>query len=377
MTAKQKPFHRALGTWYEAQGRRDLPWRSAPSPYTVWVSEIMLQQTQVKTVQERFFTPFMQRFPTLQTLAEASEDEVLKLWQGLGYYSRARNMLKAAKIASPQLPDTVEGLLALPGIGRNTAHAILAFGYHSPYAVMEANVKRVICRLYALEHPTESQLWELAQTQLNIKAPFNHNQAMMDLGAMVCTPKSPDCSACPVAFCCKGKDAPLRYPVAKAAKAVPTRHKNIVLLQDESAKIYCTPRQSAFLGGLYGFVEQDRSEMKLMHQGQTLTLSKHSYCGTINHVYSHFRLEGDVYLIRLASRQNGAEWKSQQELAVLPISKADEKALAIAQPFGQRHHAAALATTTHRQKAPKQATLPSPQAAPATPVPPKKTPANR
>ncbi|MBY0354265.1 MAG: hypothetical protein K2Q12_00885, partial [Rickettsiales bacterium] len=144
-----KPLHhQTIHDWYAAHGRHSLPWRLTRDPYAIYVSEIMLQQTQVATVLTRFYHPFLARFPTLQSLADASQEEVLKAWEGLGYYSRARNLHQAAKICAPTLPTTVEGLLELPGIGRNTAHAIAAFAYHQPVAVMEANVKRVLHRLH-------------------------------------------------------------------------------------------------------------------------------------------------------------------------------------------------------------------------------------
>ena len=136
--------HKAIQEWYATHGRKDLPWRNTKEPYHIYISEIMLQQTQVSTVLARYYFPFLKKFPTLSVLAKAPEVEVLKAWEGLGYYQRARNLHKAAKITAPQLPHTLEGLLALPGIGQNTAHAILAFAHHKPVPVLEANVKRVI-----------------------------------------------------------------------------------------------------------------------------------------------------------------------------------------------------------------------------------------
>ena len=327
MNSKYKHFHRELASWYEAHGRHDLPWRTTTCAYAIYVSEVMLQQTQVKTVLERFYGPFMERFPTLQSLADASEEEVLKYWQGLGYYSRARNLRKAAIAAAPALPDSPDALLALPGIGRNTAHAILAFGFHQPFAVMEANVKRVICRMFALEAPTTAQLWEKAQSLLNPDDPFDYNQAMMDVGAMICTPKTPRCGECPAALVCAGKSSPERYPAPKQRKVVPIRHQRIAIALDAAGKIYCTQRESRFLGGLYGFVELDANATAFTHLGKRYALTE--ALGSISHTYSHFRLEADVFVVRLAETFNSPEWKTPQELDALPVSKADEKARAL------------------------------------------------
>lgn len=329
MNSKHKPFHLALETWYRAHGRHDLPWRKTNDPYAVYISEVMLQQTQVKTVLERFYDPFMRRFPSLDALANASEQEVLKHWQGLGYYSRARNLYKAAQICAPRLPDNAEGLLALPGIGQNTAHAILAFGFRKPYAVMEANVKRVLCRIFALESPTAATLWEKAALLLNEEAPFDYNQAMMDLGAMICTSKSPACLACPAAKICSGKKNPTAYPAPKISKAVPTRAKRIVVLQDEAGKLFCTPRNTQFLGGLYGFLEVDSSQKNLVFQGKKYPTTLRNSIGVLTQIYSHFRLEASVHRLKIMGIQNGPEWMSPQELHTLPLSKADEKALAL------------------------------------------------
>ena len=186
-------FHRKLHAWYEAHGRHDLPWRTTADPYAIYISEIMLQQTQVKTVLERFYFPFLKRFPTLQSLADAPQADVMKHWEGLGYYRRAANLHKAAKQAAPSMPDSVEGLLSLSGIGQNTAHAVAAFAYKLPVPVLEANVKRVVARIFALETPTPNQWWDAAWALLNTDNPFDYNQAMMDLGSAICTPKARAC----------------------------------------------------------------------------------------------------------------------------------------------------------------------------------------
>ena len=176
----------------------------------------MLQQTQVATVLARFYEPFLNRFPTIATLAAASEQEVLQQWQGLGYYSRARNLHAAARqiVASSQ-PTDASGWRALPGIGQNTANAIAAFAHHQPVAILEANVKRVACRIFALQQPTPAQCWQAAEALLNPQQPFDHNQAMMDLGSQICTPRTPNCPQCPANTICQGKTAPEFFPQKK------------------------------------------------------------------------------------------------------------------------------------------------------------------
>ncbi len=326
-------FHSSLGRWYATHGRRNLPWRTAGDPYPIYISEVMLQQTQVKTVLERFYFPFLECFPTLESLASAEEESVLKAWQGLGYYSRARNLHKAAQLTTPALPDDLEGLLALPGIGKNTANAILAFGFRKPYAVMEANVKRVICRMFALKNPTTQELWEHAEALLNQNDPFDYNQAMMDVGAMICSPKAPMCGECPAYKICKGKNEPSAYPAAKLSKITPVRHKRIIILQDANQRVFLAPRDERFLGGLYGFLEQDELQKQIEWQGKKWALNAKNQIGTLTQTYSHFRLQAKVHLIQLTTAQNGKEWFTRDQINALPLSKADEKATGILLSF--------------------------------------------
>ncbi len=321
-------FHAALAKWYGAHGRNHLPWRQTRDPYAIWVSEIMLQQTQVETVRTRFYAPFLAQFPTVEALARAPRDAVMKAWEGLGYYRRAGHLHEAAKQVSgagfqvPLLNNTdtrklkPETLMALPGIGRNTAHAILAFGFHQPYAVMEANVKRVISRLFALATPSDAELWMHAEALLNRNAPFDYNQAMMDLGAMVCTVKTPNCAACPAAFFCAGKASPEMYPAKKIAKKIPTRRVVIVVQRDSKGRYLLEQRDNALLGGLYGFAQHDAAPKGAKK------------IGVITHVYSHFRLQGEVVLLRAPVKQSN-QWYSLHDIEKLPLSKLDHKVLAL------------------------------------------------
>jgi len=304
-------FHKNLKRWYLAHGRRELPWRNTRDAYSIYISEIMLQQTQVETVRTRFYEPFLKKFPTMAALASAAPDEVLSAWQGLGYYRRAGHLHQAAKLASGKMPDTVEGLMALPGIGRNTAHAIAAFAYHHPVAIMEANLKRVLSRVLALEHPLDAELWQGAELLLNKKDPFDYNQAMMDIGAMICTPRAPKCGECPANIICSGQKEPEKYPAPKIKKTVPVRQKHIVVEMDGAGRMSATPRSTKFLQGLYHFTELEmppKAARKI---------------GSIEQKYSHFTLQAEVYILK-GKANNGY---TLAELHNLPMSNAEKKIL--------------------------------------------------
>lgn len=331
-------FHGRLAEWYAAHGRHGLPWRSTADPYRIWISEVMLQQTQVSTVLARFYDPFLARFPTVQHLARASREEVLKAWEGLGYYRRAGYLHEAAKRAHNGLPDDAEGLQSLPGIGRNTAHAILAFAHRKPVAILEANVKRVVARIFALSHPTEPQLWAGAEALLNPAQPFDYNQAMMDLGSAICTPKAPDCPACPANHLCLGQAAPEAYPAPKARKKVPVREMSILVLEDAAGRLHLDARGDALLGGLYGFPQVPRTtDLRHMQREMHIAPGDWQEVGDLLHIYSHFRLEGRVFHGRLPRKMEGPGWYSRAEIAGLPLSGIDHKVLTL---MDKRHSGA-------------------------------------
>lgn len=318
--------HNKLHDWYKEHGRKALPWRNSSDPYAIYISEVMLQQTQVQTVLERYYFPFLARFPSLAALAAAEQEEVLKAWQGLGYYSRAVNLHKAAKLASPTLPADIPGLLALPGIGQNTAHAVAAFGYHLPVPVMEANVKRLLYRIFALTEASEALLWEKAYTLLDKANPFDYNQAVMDIGSLICTRTRPNCTPCPFNAICQGKDAPELYPTKKAKKQVPVIRKNIIAFRDMNNRYHVTARTTRFLHGLYGFSEYDKAD-EIVFQESAYTLGAMEYIGTLTQSYSHFTLESDIYRQVLPVKANGPAWQTLEEIAELPLSRADSKVL--------------------------------------------------
>lgn len=326
--ASIRNFHQRLHAWYDKNGRHDLPWRRTNDPYAIYISEIMLQQTQVKTVLERYYFQFLECFPTLEKLAKSPREQVLQAWQGLGYYNRAVNMHNAAKACLTELPDNVEALIALPGIGRNTAHAVAAFAHHQPVAVMEANVRRVLSRIFALSSPSEQQLWEKASLLLDTKEPFNYNQAMMDIGAMVCSKRNPKCSQCPAQPICEGKVSPESYPAAKIKKAIPIRAKNIVVACNNKGEYYATPRSGRFLSGLYQFIEIGAEEKAIVLGGKTYKLADGRNLGSIRQQYSHFTLEAAVWLLDTKTA-SGKHWHSFSKLKALPCSMAETKILGL------------------------------------------------
>ncbi len=315
-----KKTHQNIHTWYKQHGRLDLPWRTTDDPYHIYLSEVMLQQTQVVTVLERYYFPFLKRFPTLEALGSAPLDDVLKLWEGLGYYNRAKNLHKTAGIllrgqargVAPMLPSTIEALIALPGIGQNTAHAVAAFAFRQPVPIMEANVKRILCRVHQLEMPTDKALWEIAYEMVDSVKPFDYNQAMMDIGATVCKPKDPDCLHCPLSDICKGQDDPTRYP-SKKKRIVPTREQNIMLTLYND-KLSMRQREGKFLHGLWGF------------EACEIPLCASEYIGEVQHAYTHFKLRCKVYVYDALERGEGAYF-SPHEIGKLAISKVDEKIL--------------------------------------------------
>lgn len=351
--------HRKVAAWYKEHGRHHLPWRQKGNPYHVYISEVMLQQTQVKTVLERYYYPFLKRFPTLAALAAAPQQDVMKAWEGLGYYTRARNLHNAAKQVvrdagvsveerrddpaggfvrsanggsvpplSITLPDKVAELMALPGIGRNTAHAVASFGFGVAVPVMEANVKRVLARVFAMKTQDDKLLWQHAESLLNTKNPFDHNQAMMDIGSMLCTKRAPRCDICPLALICEGKTEPEAYPAPKKTKQTPTRERVIVVFMDKAGRVWLKQRETRFLGGLWGFAEYEEAPK----------LAGAVMLGQVRQVYSHFTLEAKVLLVKgKPAPEKGGEWVKPKALGELPLSRADAKVQALLEAYAQEN----------------------------------------
>ena len=298
------PFAQAVLTWYDKFGRKHLPWQQNKTLYGVWLSEVMLQQTQVATVIP-YFERFVKTFPNLTALADAPLDEVLHLWTGLGYYARARNLHKAAQVMRDQycgkFPTEFEQVLALPGVGRSTVGAILSSCLNAPYAILDGNVKRVLSRYFAVngwpgEKKTEDRLWQLTGEVTPNTQVADFNQAMMDLGAMVCTRSKPKCSLCPLQSNCRANAEQnwQAYPGKKPKKALPERDSYFLLLEKDG-KVALEQRENAGLwGGLYCFPQFADKEELLAYLASN-GIQQYQEWAAFRHTFSHFHL--DIYPI--------------------------------------------------------------------------------
>lgn len=272
--------------WFKKHGRHTLPWQQSPTPYHIWISEIMLQQTQVKTVLS-YYERFIKRFPTMEILANASSETVLQHWAGLGYYARARNLHKTAKIIWSEyrgiFPNTFEQLIALPGIGRSTAGAVLSFAFHQPYPILDANVKRVLSRVGGIMEL--EPLWEMAALYTPRTHTAEYNQAIMDLGALICTVRSPGCSVCPMQETCYAFQHQVQHqipkPLSRKEKPLKKTFFLIIYYQD---KILLERRPSyGIWGGLWSFPETTDI--------LTIPITTSQKFPPFLHTFTHFKLE--------------------------------------------------------------------------------------
>lgn len=299
-------FSDALLEWFDVHGRHDLPWQVADDPYKVWVSEIMLQQTQVKTVLQ-YFDRFIARFPTVQDLGTATWDEVAPYWAGLGYYARARNLHKAAGIVAKQghFPDTLQEWMALPGIGRSTAGALMSLGLRKYGVIMDGNVKRVLSRFFAIEDDLskpihERAMWQLAEELCPNERNHDYTQAIMDLGATVCTPKKPLCLYCPMQQHCQAHQQGLEneLPFKKAKKPVPVKSAQVLILQCGDQWLWQQRPNTGLWGGLWCLpIIEEVHELDVLKQ--SLALKQFIQKVEISHSFTHFtwQLEGLVFAI--------------------------------------------------------------------------------
>ncbi len=315
---KNHTFSQKLLNWYSVHGRHDLPWQKNRSLYRVWVSEIMLQQTQVITVIP-YFERFLTRFPDSRSLADASQDEVLHLWTGLGYYARARNLHKAAQAIRDnymdQFPDKFDSVLALPGIGPSTAGAILAQALGQRHVILDGNVKRVLTRLYAIEgwpgkKSVENQLWELAASLTPEQHLTDYTQAIMDLGATACARK-PDCPACPVTDLCSAHQQGnvTNYPTPKKRKTLPIKATQMLLLKNEAGEVLLQQRPpSGIWGGLWSLPEYPQNNEtdinQWCEQQLGLIIDDFENQPVFRHTFSHFHLDITPVACRIKSPAN-------------------------------------------------------------------------
>ena len=308
-------IHHNILSWYKEYGRVTLPWRNTSSSYEIYLSEIMLQQTQVKTVLERFYFPFLTRFPTFKSVADAPVDDVLKAWEGLGYYTRARNLHKTAQATKGKLPSSALELEKLSGIGKSTAHAVACFAFNEPLPILDANVKRILHRFFALEKRHEKTLWELSYKLFDKDNAYIYNQTMMDIGSLICTHKTPNCLACPFKSQCQGKENPLLYPEKKIKKTKPIRERFMVIYHHNN-NYALSQNDTKLLGGLWGF-----------HQTESMSVDKEhiTELGDFVHHYTHFRLDAKVLLVH--EKEKSREYFSFAQIDNLALSGADRKAL--------------------------------------------------
>jgi A/G-specific adenine glycosylase len=299
-----KQFSKALLTWFDQHGRKHLPWQQTITPYYVWVSEIMLQQTQVNTVIP-YFQRFIECFPDICSLANAKEDQVLQLWSGLGYYSRARNLHRSAQLViqhhQGELPKDLATLQSLPGIGRSTAGAVLAIAHGQKTAILDGNVKRVLTRFHAIsgwpgQPKVAHQLWEIAEHYTPAQRTADYTQAIMDLGATLCTRTQPACPRCPFAPHCKAHQTGQEtfFPAVKPHKSLPLRKIKMLLLYNNTQnQVLLTKRPpTGVWGSLWSFPEcsADENITKWCHQHHYVA-EKIQPWSTFRHTFSHFHLD--------------------------------------------------------------------------------------
>ncbi|MBD0412787.1 A/G-specific adenine glycosylase [Pseudoalteromonas distincta] len=328
-------FSNQVVDWYHLHGRKTLPWQLGKTPYKVWVSEVMLQQTQVITVIP-YFEKFMQSFPDIIALADADEDLVLHHWTGLGYYARARNLHKTAKIVRDkyqgEFPKTLDEVMDLPGIGRSTAGAVLSLSLGQHHPILDGNVKRVLARYFMIEgwygvKKVENQLWHLSEQLTPKDNVTEFNQAMMDLGSSVCSRSRFDCEACPLNSGCGAFNAGKvkEFPHSKPKKAVPKKSCHQLIIQCGDKVLMEKRPNSGIWGGLFGFFEfNEYEELQIFLAQQGLEASLVELEAFI-HVFSHFELRINPYVLNVKKTPDVV---NDKQLIWYPLDQSIEVGLA-------------------------------------------------
>ena len=332
MSSISKP----LLQWFDQHGRHSLPWQAKPANiYHAWLSEIMLQQTQVSTV-IGYFNNFIHHFPSLASLANASEDSVLAQWAGLGYYARARNLHKSAKIIMQDyhgvFPDNIEQVVALPGIGESTAGAILSISHNQNHAILDGNVKRVLSRYHQVkghygQAQTLKQIWTLARQHTHNIRNNDYTQAIMDLGAILCTRSNPDCGRCPVQQGCQAyqHNTQTEYPNPKPKKNKPSRSIAMLIYQNKQGHIYLEKRPTKGIwGGLWSFVECEDNPQEI---NRTIQQFNEKSCinralDPIKHSFTHYHLTINPIIVDCPEQTHRFRPISQLKVGVpTPVNK--------------------------------------------------------
>lgn len=328
-------FSKQILTWYDQAGRKDLPWQQPASPYRVWISEVMLQQTQVKTVIP-YFLKFMKRFPTVEALADASVDDVLSYWAGLGYYARGRNLHRAAQEIVEHyqgiIPSELDDLISLPGIGRSTAGAIRSLGFEQRATILDGNVKRVLCRYHAIdawpgEKETLNHLWSLAESHTPVSQFREYTQAMMDLGATVCTLRNPHCVHCPLQTRCKAfkTNNPCQFPKTKARAPLPIKTVQFLCCLNHRGEVLLEKRPAfGIWGGLWSFPETllDADPKIVCDTEWGLTVQIKSKLDIKRHTFTHYHLDFQTVILKTRqlrsklAKPNAAWYKLEPKLKV-------------------------------------------------------------
>ena len=337
-------FQQQVLAWFDEFGRHDLPWQQDSNPYRVWVSEIMLQQTQVQTV-IHYFERFELAIPTVESLEAASEDEVLHLWTGLGYYARARNLLKSARLISREhggrFPEQVEELLELPGIGRSTAGAIRSIAFGQPAPILDGNVTRVLARYAAIagwpgKSSVSKQLWGLAEQLSPEQRADDYSQAMMDLGATLCTRSRPVCERCPLAGSCTANSAGTHadYPGRKPRREMPVKSTAMLIISNPDGEVFLSRRPSQGIwGGLWSFpeVEDETAARKLCLDAFGCEPATLNSWEPLRHTFSHYHLDIQPLRIELPH----ATGQVMEGEASLWYNKACPEAVGMAAPVSK------------------------------------------
>lgn len=343
-----KRIQKSLTDWY-VKNHRKLPWRESGNPYYIWISEVMLQQTQVNTVIP-YYQRFIKKFPDVKHLAAADLQTVLKLWEGLGYYARARNFHKAAQMVMTQhqgnVPDTKDAFKALPGVGDYIASAVLSIAFGKPYSVVDGNVKRVLARLFEMDTPVNQsssyKIFEsVAGRLLDKNDPGTFNQAVMELGALICKPVTPMCDICPLQTCCAAleHDTVGEFPVKIKKKKVPTHHLAIgVIFKNNKVLIVRRPEEK-MLGGLWEFPggqikpnESSKAACKrAIFEKVNLSVDIGSKLTQIKHAYTHFKITADIFICTCNNgrvKLNGPtdhKWIVLKQIGKYPFPKSNHK----------------------------------------------------
>jgi A/G-specific adenine glycosylase len=310
-----------LLSWFAA-ARRDLPWRKEPrDPYRVWVSEVMLQQTRVDVVVP-YYGRFLARFPTLHALAAAPLDDVLALWSGLGYYARARNLHRAAQACSGELPSTAGQLRALPGFGPYTAAAVASLAFNEDVPLVDGNVARVFARVFRLTRNARTEAWKIAAELLPPGRAGAFNEALMELGATVCSPRSPDCPKCPIGQICGGKDDPAKYPTPRRRRPRPLLEwRALALTRKDGAVLLARRPEGALFAGLWDLPAERPAGIR-MHGRLTS-------CGIVEQALTHREVRVSVHAARASGRptSGSVRWVAPDGLSALGLSSLARKSL--------------------------------------------------